>query len=77
MGNNGAISPCLNCQMRTKSGDCHEFCPSYIKFKKDKAIENKRIKAERRYEEYSWNVWKGDRPRRTIIERNNHKWKDK
>ena len=26
--------PCRDCEMRTKYGDCHGFCPSYLHYSK-------------------------------------------
>lgn len=52
--------------MRTKNGDCHQFCPSYTQFVQ-KNEEYKRLEYEKRAINYCDDRWK----RKSDIERIN------
>lgn len=30
---NNVKCPCRGCEMRTKFGDCHSFCPAYMNYR--------------------------------------------
>lgn len=74
--NDTANSTCLNCEMRVKYGDCHSFCPSYLKFKIDIEKDKERIKKQRQAEMFGYKD-PFRYPKRTEIERMDKKWKNK
>lgn len=72
----GVASECYKCDMRVKYGECHEFCPSYKKFKSIRQEQNELIKKQRMKENFGYKD-PFRYPRRTEIERIDKRWKNK
>ena len=60
---------CYGCEVRTKYGDCHGFCPAYRKYKEEVIRSNTKRKTDKYRDSLWYNEMRyNEQPKATTIE---------